>query len=199
MTNLGLLWTQLLPGQERLGADLLRRWSEPHRRYHGIQHLQEALIALGNLGGEAVTERLAIWYHDAVHTGVPGTDEQRSAELAAADLTAVGLAEPTVAEVVRLVLITTDHSPDPSDLPGARVSDADLAILAADPQRYRLSVAALRAESPGLTDTAWRAARAARLESLIAAPWLFHTRAGRARWEGAARENLIAEYQELIS
>ena len=196
--DLSLRWAELLPGHEQLGADLLRRWSEPHRYYHGTEHLHEALIALATLGSEAATEPLAIWYHDAVHTGLPGTDEQRSAELAAADLSAAGLAEPMVAEVVRLVLVTIDHSPDPADLPGSRVSDSDLAILAADPPRYRRSVAALRAESPGLTDAAWQIARIARLESLLDAPRLFHTPFGRARWEHPARENLLAEHRELI-
>ncbi|MFT4108870.1 metal-dependent phosphohydrolase, partial [Propionicimonas sp.] len=154
-------WASLLPGTDELGTDLLRRWSEPHRHYHDTGHLAAALTALGELGGAARAERLAIWFHDAVHTGTTGPDEDASADLAARSLAAAGLPAIEVAEVCRLVLVTVHHSPAPGDDAGARVSDADLAVLGADPAAYAASVAALRAESPLVPGARWRDARLA--------------------------------------
>ncbi|MGC3993458.1 MAG: metal-dependent phosphohydrolase [Propionicimonas sp.] len=197
-TTLGREWARLLPGTDAFGADLLRRWAEPHRRYHDTGHLAAALDALSGVGGTARPERLAIWFHDAVHTGTTGPDEEASATLAAHSLAGCGLPATEVAEVCRLVLVTVHHSPGSGDAAGARVSDADLAVLGADPATYAASVAALRAESPLATDAQWRAARLDRLAELLARDRLFHSPAGRRRWSVQATANLVAEQRRLL-
>lgn len=192
-------WHAVMPGRTDLGAQLITRWSEPHRHYHDLQHLSETLVALDRLGPASALEELALWFHDAVHTNTPGTDERRSADLATTLLPAAGVDAASAHEVARLVLVTVDHHPAADDLPGARVSDADLAVLAAEPSRYRASVQALRAEFPGLGEDAWRASRRASLAAFDAMQPLFHTPVGEAEWEGPARANLAAErsdYQE---
>jgi predicted metal-dependent HD superfamily phosphohydrolase len=189
----------LLPGHEELGAELIARWSEPHRCYHDTSHLSAALDALVEVGGTARSERLAIWFHDAVHTGHAGRDEHDSAELAARLLSPTGLDGAEIAEVSRLVLVTIDHSPAAHDEAGARVSDADLAILAAEPGRYLASVAALRAERGPGSVLDWRAARLQRVAELLAAEPLFHTPIARQRWLARAKANLAAEQQSLLA
>lgn len=186
-------WELLLPGRPRLGAELVARWSEPHRHYHDLGHLSDALAALDLLGPASRSEEIALWFHDAVHTSSPGHDEQLSAALAAQELPAVGVEAAEVAEVVRLVLVTIDHTPAAGDAAGARVSDADLAILGAEPDRYRASVHALRAEAAGVDEPTWRASRRAALAAFAATRPLFHTALGNSRWEGPARANLAAE------
>ncbi|GGL07074.1 hypothetical protein Sme01_12060 [Sphaerisporangium melleum] len=72
-----------------IGAELIARWSEPHRRYHTLGHLRAVLAAIEPLAGHAadpVAVRLAAWFHDAVYDGRPGWDEERSAQLAASRL-----------------------------------------------------------------------------------------------------------------
>jgi len=145
-------WESVLPGRTRLGADLIARWSEPHRYYHDLGHLSDALAALDLLGPASRSEEIALWFHDAVHTSSPGHDEQLSAALAAQELPAVGMEAAEVAEIVRLVLVTIDHVPAAGDAAGARVSDADLAILGAEPERYQASVLAVRAEAASMDE-----------------------------------------------
>jgi predicted metal-dependent HD superfamily phosphohydrolase len=186
-------WDAVLPGQRDLGSDLIARWSEPHRHYHDLRHLFDTLVALDVLGPAGPLEELALWFHDAVHTNTAGVDEHRSADLAARLLPAAGVDAAATAEVVRLVLVTVDHRPAAGDLPGARVSDADLAILAAEPARYRASVQALRAELAPTDEQAWRASRLASIAAFATMQPLFHTRWGEAEWEGPARANLAAE------
>jgi len=190
-------WRSLLPEALGLGTELLERWSEPHRNYHALPHLAHALDSLRRVGGGSPTEQLAVWFHDAVYTGTPGTDEEASAELAAARLPLSGLPPAAVDEVVRLILVTIDHSPASGDLPGARVSDADFAILGSTSPRYLASVAALRAESPRLDAQFWRAGRRERVVELLGRDFLFYTDLGRARWEPLARANLNVELTAL--
>lgn len=173
-----------------LGEELLQRWDEPHRHYHGPGHLQEALEALDRLGGGRA-ERLALWFHDAVFTSGPD-DEAASAALASARLGD----DPDADEVARLVLLTRDHAPRPDDEAGARVCDADLWILGAEPDRYAASVRDLRAEQAAVPTQAWALARLQRLESLLAGP-IYHTPSGRTRRRAAARRNLATERAEL--
>ncbi|MGV8907495.1 MAG: metal-dependent phosphohydrolase [Propionicimonas sp.] len=189
-------WESVAPGQVDLGEELIARWSERHRRYHDLRHLAETLEALDLLHPASRVEEIALWFHDAVHTNSPGADERHSAVLAARLLPAIGITDSEIEEVVRLVLVTIDHRPPTGDLPGARVSDADLAILAAEPERYRASVADLRAEAPHLDDGAWLAAREASLAEFAARTPLFHSAPGNSRWEARARANLAAELAE---
>ena len=188
----GLGWP--LPGHELLAFDLVALWSEPHRRYHDVRHLAECLAASALLGG-GTDEALALWFHDAVHTGTPGRDEAASAALAHERLAPL-LSADRVAEVVRLVLVTERHVVAPYDDAGAVVSDADLWVLGADPARYAESVADLREET-GLADRAWTAVRRAQLERRLARP-IYATAAGRER-EPSARRNLSAELAVLCS
>ncbi|MBM7819004.1 putative metal-dependent HD superfamily phosphohydrolase [Cellulosimicrobium cellulans] len=224
-------WDALLPGARDVGVDLVERWHEPHRVYHGPEHLVHALDSLALLEGrppgvpdgasrpgresvdatsdvaatsgvpggaasEAAVTQLALWFHDAVHDGEAGRDEERSADLARARL-AGHLGTAAVDEVVRLVLVTTDHSPAAGDGPGALVSDADLAILGSAPDRYARYVRQVRAEYASVPDDAFRTGRAAVLRGLLGGGALFRTPQGVERWEEQARDNLSAELAAL--
>jgi predicted metal-dependent HD superfamily phosphohydrolase len=187
------------PETAAVGAALLARWSEPHRRYHDVGHLQGVLDAVDDLAGSADDPdavRLAAWYHDAVYAGAPD-DEENSALLAESDLSSLGLRAGMVAEVARLVRLTAEHDPAPADRNGQVLSDADLAVLALAPEEYRSNTAKVRAEYGHVSDDGFRAGRARIIESLLSAPALYRTPDGRRRWEGAARRNLTSELRTL--
>lgn len=187
-------WTEL-------GAELLRRWDEPHRAYHDLEHLDDVLRHLDVLAddGAAVppTVELAAWFHDAVYDLVPGSDEERSAELARERLTRLAVPEGSVAEVERLVRLTAGHAPRSDDRAGAVLCDADLAVLAASPRRYARYASAVRAEYARVPEDDFRRGRAAVLRTLLDRPWIFATVPGRTRWEARARENVTAELARL--
>src|SRR5579864_2758854 len=131
MVGDGLLseqWTPLLPsGREAdaLGADLLARWGEPHRRYHNLDHLRAVLAHLDRLGPASRVARLGAWYHDAVYQPGHVDNEDNSAALARSGLGAIGVEAADVDEVVRLVHLTASHRADPGDTDGAQLCDAD--------------------------------------------------------------------------
>jgi predicted metal-dependent HD superfamily phosphohydrolase len=188
------------PGPEPLGADLLRRYAEPHRRYHTTEHLAAVLDHVDELlreADDADAVRLAAWFHDAVYDPSRGDNEERSAVLAERMLAETDLPAGTIAEVARLVRLTTTHDPAEGDRNGAVLSDADLAILAAPPDGYAAYAAAVREEYAAVPDEVFRQSRADVLRSLLDLPALFRTAPGRERWEEAARHNLRTELMLL--
>lgn len=206
-------WLALRPEDHATVDDLLARWREPHRTYHSPTHLAETLAALdvltraeagpptstGRAGtapgtldaADRRTAELALWFHDAVHDGRTPEDEDASAALALA-----ALGDPRVAALVRM---TARHDPDPADRAAALVSDADLAILGADPARYDEYTRQIRAEYATVPDDRFRIGRRAVLEQLLDLPTLYATDEGRRRWAVRAESNLRRELGVLGS
>jgi predicted metal-dependent HD superfamily phosphohydrolase len=102
-----------------------------------------------------------------------------------------------VAEVARLVRLTHDHRPEADDEAGQVLCDADLAILAADRERYDEYVHDVRREYAHLDDQTFRTGRAAVLRALLDKPTLFHTAFARDAWEDTARANIERELAGL--
>lgn len=180
---------------EDVSHALIARYSEPHRDYHGVRHLEFGLERLAELGAGPI-ERIAYWFHDAVHSNSTPDDERASAEVAR-EMLRDHLTIRELNEVVRLVLLTITHQPEPGDESGAMVSDADLAGLALDWASYSRNVEGIRFELPDVTDEQWRIGRAQVLRSLLDGEHLFHTEHGRTHWEAAARANMQRELDEL--
>ena len=197
-------WNQLCPHDDAVTtavlADLLARWSEPHRRYHNLTHLAEVLGVLRHLPrGETAAVRLAAFFHDAVYQpDVGGTaNEEASAVLVERLASKCGFAPATVVEAARLVLLTGGHAPSPGDVNGAALCDADLAILAAPPMRYLDYASGVRAEYAHVDSAAFTSGRTAVLRDLVARETLFATEYGRREFEQAARGNIAKELSML--
>ena len=193
-------WPDLIADQPQIRERLVSAYDDPARGYHDLRHLREVLEHLDDLVPADHPERdavvLAAWFHDAVYDAV-GDNEERSARLADAVLTQAGVPIPLVDEVTRLVRLTAGHDPAADDLPGQLLCDADLAILAADRERYDAYVAGVRQEYAEVPDADFRAGRKAVLEDLLAHDTLFHSDAARERWEEKARANVSAEVAAL--
>lgn len=190
------------PEPFRYAENLLKRWSEPQRRYHTVEHLTAVLDHIDTLeeyADDPDLVRLAAWFHDAVYLPERSTNEERSARLAERALPEAGVPEEKAAEVARLVRLTVTHDPAEGDRNGAVLCDADLAILAAAPDAYAAYVAAVREEYGFVPDAAFREGRAAVLRQLLALPRLFRTPYGEREWEARARENLRGELVALTA
>ncbi|GAB3770872.1 putative metal-dependent HD superfamily phosphohydrolase [Nocardioides ginsengisegetis] len=166
-----------------------------------MRHLAEVCTRLDELGaGGESFDRLAVllaaWFHDAVYDGQPGAEE-RSAQWAETALPEAAVPATVATEVARLVRMTENHRPADDDPDGCALSDADLAILAAAPERYAEYATAIRQEYAHVPDDAFRAGRAAILADLLAKRHLFHTTHARERWEATARANVAAELERL--
>lgn len=184
----------------RVGDDLAGRYGEAHRAFHTLSHIRHVLEMLDVLEArEAVDDprpvRLAAWFHDAVYEPGAADNEAASARLAAEALTKWQLPADRVAHVHQFIVVTADHRPQTGD--AALLCDADLAILAADPDTYELYTRAIRVEHSHLDDDAWRAGRTAFVRSLLERQRLYATETMRHRGEEIARANLAAELEQL--
>ena len=183
---------------DRAMSELAGRYAEPHRRYHGVEHLVQVVRRVNELlpaeydhplrvGIDAIV--LAAWFHDAVYDPRADDNERRSADLGDTVLRMLGLPEHTLAAVDRLVMATRDHRP--SSLDEAILLDADLAVLGAASDVYATYVRHVRAEFAHVSDDDWRVGRAPVLRHLLSAP-IFVT-ATAAHANDQAVENLGAE------
>ncbi len=189
------------------GEALIERWSHPDRHFHNLRHLADVLARVDELASETHEPelvRLAAWYHGAIFNAAEkvsyanrgGEDEQASAALARAELTELGLPAASVGRVAELVTALTRHQSRPEDFDCAVLCDADLAMLAADPQRYKTYLAEIRAEYAHLPLEKFVRARIAILHKLDQRRSLFSSPLGVA-WEEPARQNLGAELHRL--
>ena len=195
------------PGPRAVAAvdDLSRRWGGEDRGYHDTEHLDEVLGRLHELDAVTPATVLAAWFHDAVYRGRAGHDERESADLAVRVLTDLRVDDAGARRVADLVLVTADHVPAPGDDEAAALCDADLAVLASDPERYRRYVAGVRHEYRRVPGPLFRRGRSAVLRRLLDRARdpehpdgpLFRTERSRARWTGAAVANLEAELASL--
>ena len=202
-----------LPGADRaaltaVGDDLVARWTEPHRRYHDLTHLQEVLRAVGTLGpavGAAGDERsvavLAAWFHDAVYrTREPEYNERDSAALAVEQLTDLGADPGLVDRVGQAVLDTREHEVGEDDSPARVVlHDADLWVLAAPTDRFDAYCTQVRDEYAHVSGPAYVRGRTAVLRGFLQRPHVYASSHARTRWEASARENLAREISRLAA
>ena len=189
-------WNEVLPGHDALFLDLLDRWGEEHRRYHGRTHLLAVLEALDLLTEPARPPRavvLAAWFHDAVYRGIAGQDVEESARLAEDRLRHAGLPADEADEVARLVRLTADHRPEPGDDAGALLCDADLSVLGGEPAAYARYLAAVRQDFAHIGDADFATGRAAVVRGLLQHDPLFATSRARELWLEAAHRNLRGE------
>ena len=197
-----------------LGESLLQAWEQPHRAYHHSGHLSQMLTDLDRLyahrtqGSTPLPLVLAAWFHDAVYEGAPGEDERRSEQLAGASLeplvTAGLLSEEELQLVRLLVRATATHKlPESTELPAGYnpadiefFLDADIAILTAEPARYRRYLRGVRSEYSHFDDEAFRIGRTSFLHSVLERERIFLSERARELWEEPARTNLCGELAE---
>ena len=204
------LQTQLTEQMAELGESLLQAWEQPHRTYHHSAHLSQMLADLDRLysGRTPLISTLAAWFHDAVYEGVPGEDERRSEQLAGASLeplVAAGLLSADELQMARLLVraTATHELPESAELPAGYEPadievflDADMAILAAKPARYRHYLRGVYSKYSHFDDEAFRTGRTSFLRSILERERIFLSEQARKLWEEPARANLRAELTE---
>jgi predicted metal-dependent HD superfamily phosphohydrolase len=173
--------------------ELTRRYTEPHRHYHGLPHIAWMLDQARELALDD-DQVLAIWFHDAVYDVLAVDNEERSAALAVERLTAAGLPEARIRKIERIVLDTKSHVPS---IEASRlVMDLDMASLALPRAEFVRNGARIRAEYAEVEDHDFIAGRRAFMESILARERIYWTTWG-APLESRARENLRLDLAEL--
>lgn len=180
------------PAPAGLMEQLLARYAEPHRRYHSQQHLHECLAHLVpalHLAEHPGEIEIALWFHDAIYELKAQDNEAQSAQWAARELAAAGLAPEACERVVALVMATR-HAALPPSGDAQLLVDVDLAILGAAPERFAEYERQIREEYAWVPGWIFRRKRRAVLRQFLERDPIYGTAHFRERLEAAARRNL---------
>jgi predicted metal-dependent HD superfamily phosphohydrolase len=173
-------------------ATLSARYSEAHRAYHTLQHLEECFHAFEgarSLAQSPGAVGITLLYHDAIYDTHAHDNEEKSAELARQVLAGVGAGEPIQSYVTDLILVTR-HAAIPQTPNQQLVVDIDLSILGAAQERFDEYERQIRQEYSWVDDAIFRSVRSRILQEFLARPTIYSTTSFRDRLERPARENL---------
>lgn len=120
------------------GELLVARYSEEHRAYHNLEHIEECLAQLASsraLALQADVIELAIWFHDAVYDPRSGDNEEQSAELVRRFCCETHLPSEFGERTAAMIHVTKSHLPG-DDADAQLLVDIDLSILGQPRDRF---------------------------------------------------------------
>ena len=184
---------------DTLLEQLTAAYSEPHRRYHTVEHVEHCLGELNGLWYYAIRldeVRWALAFHDAIYDPTRHDNEARSADWACRVMEELGRPADEQARV-RALIMATAHANEPRTADEALLLDIDLSILGADQATFDEYDRAIRFEYRHVPDWLYRPARARILESFAKRDRIYRTTSLRRRYEAAARANLARAIAQL--
>ena len=184
--------------RKKLLAELTAAYSEPHRRYHTLQHIEFCLHEVGKHRPHAVrlTEiRWALLFHDAIYDARRNDNEARSADWACRVMQELQRPDDEIARVRKMILATA-HAAKAETPDEALLLDIDLSILGGDETAFDEYDRAIRVEYEWVPEEAYRAARTNVLQGFLKRDRIFQTAAYRQQ-ESAARRNIERALEKL--
>jgi predicted metal-dependent HD superfamily phosphohydrolase len=201
LDNWRTMWRQLGASivSDALFHGLVENYSEPHRKYHTMQHLEECFAHLTRV--RALAERpleveFAIWFHDLLYDTHRQDNEERSAEWARQCAIASGLADDQASRIYELVIATT-HNAIPVGRDAAVLVDIDLAILGAEVERFDEYEIQVRKEYSWVPEPLYRTGRRKILQQFASRESIYNTEYFRAELEARARSNIARSLARL--
>ena len=188
----GALGVAISPVLLRDFEDLIARYSEPHRRYHTVRHLEECFEKLAEvraLAEHPAEVEIALWYHDAIYDTRSKQNEAESAALARAKVLAAGGVEKSATRISQLIMATR-HDVVPNGNDAKLLVDVDLSILGATAERFDEYEQQVREEYSWVPDSVFRNERRRILQTILARPSIFNTQLFIDRYEQQARDNI---------
>ncbi len=177
---------------EPILKELEERWSEEHRLYHNLEHLDFCLAELQEVR-ELVDRPAELFFaafaHDVVYDPRRGDNESCSVEWALRILEQAEVVAEARERIAWLVLATRQDR-IPAELEAQFLMDADLAILGRSPDEYSDYERRIRKEYHHLPRLLYRAGRARVLKRLLKRHAIFLSEAFRNSYEDTARSNL---------
>lgn len=199
-----LLWHSLdvFADHEIMNAynDLLKRYSEPHRKYHNLEHINHCLREFGTvwlLAEEPDVLELAIWYHDAIYDIGASDNEERSADLVASVMRGFSLPEDLI-KCVCDIIIATKHSEVPESFDAKLMLDIDISNIGSA-EKFKETNKQVREEYSLAPEDVFNSGRSNIMQSFLNRPTIYLTEFFQEKYEKTARENIEMAIKELYS
>lgn len=186
---------------DSLWNELAGKYSENHRKYHTLKHLEHLFELLNELKWEIKNWNalsFAIFYHDVIYDASRNDNEEQSAKFAERRMHNLHLDSELIFQVKELILATKTHECDENS-DAAVFLDADLSVLGETEERYKLYSEMIRTEFIIYPDSLYNPGRLKVLEHFLAKQTIYKTNSFRRRFEKQARENLENEIRQLKS
>lgn len=205
--SLHATWQQLLQpytqNQALIGEGfrlLISHYTEPHRHYHNLHHLQ-ALLQLQLNYADRITDNesvlLAIFFHDIIYNVKQTDNEEQSAIAAAAFLHQTSYPAERTAQVTDFIHATKTHVNTRHNSDLDYFLDFDLSILSAPAADYITYTEQIRKEYSIYPDMLYKPGRKKVLAHFLGLPAIYKTDTFRAEREALARQNMQEELKTL--
>jgi len=193
---------------ERIGAqgdasaaynDLVARYSELHRAYHTLVHIEYCLDEFEQVRQLAINPdavELALWYHDAIYDTKTKDSEERSAAFAMEMVRNTSLPDSFGQSVANLIM-ATKHSDSPTDPDAQLLVDIDLSILGQSEKKFDEYELQVRREYEWVPKDAFVTGRSAILKSFLDRPTIYSTQFLHNKYETQARRNIAKSLARL--
>jgi len=176
-----------------------KEYTSSNRHYHTLNHLDNLLTELADN-----KEKFASWdvivfaiaYHDVVYNTLKSNNEEKSAEFARKELTKISVPENLIIRCEQLILATKKHTY--ADFETNLFTDADLSILGATPEVYKLYSNQIRKEFSIYPDLVYNPGRRKVLKHFLDMEKIFKTNEFVIAYESKARINLQTELNSLL-
>jgi predicted metal-dependent HD superfamily phosphohydrolase len=184
---------------DSLFHQLIACYSESHREYHTMQHLNECFVHLEKLRSIAehpAEVEIALWFHDAIYQTSRTDNEEKSAKWAIDSVRAVDVPGDVAMRIHDLVLVTR-HDGIAIDSDAEVLVDIDLAILGAEPARFDEYEHQVREEYAWVPQPLYQRERCKVLHQFSSRQTLYRTELFHTLYEAQARINLDCSLARL--
>lgn len=182
----------------RLYRVVADNYSEPHRRYHTLDHIRHCLGQLDrarHLAADPDAIELAVWFHDVIYDPTVDDNELRSARFFDSQL-GVHLPGEQAARVHRLIM-ATEYPSEPDDGDARLMVDIDLSSFALPWEEFMHDTHAIQAEFAHVPEEQFIAGKLKFLESMLSRPRFYLTDYFHDRLEARARSNIERHIRDL--
>jgi predicted metal-dependent HD superfamily phosphohydrolase len=173
-------------------AHLAAAYAEPGRAYHTAEHIRDCLTQFDLVRQNARRPdevEAALWFHDAVYVPGASDNEDRSARLAEAALTACGVSSDVAGRIAELVLATR-HLAIPDDPAAQLICDIDLSIFGRETAAFDRFERQIRQEYDWVPEPVYRSSRSEILAGFLRRRSIYQTAYFQQQYEASARANL---------
>jgi len=184
---------------DKCWIEIQTAYSKPNRHYHNLVHLDYLITNLSDIQNSLddwQTIVLSVAYHDIVYNTLKQDNEKRSANIAVTRLSLLNVPQWQKDKCYSQIMATkTHHFVEDSDT--NYFTDADLAVLGADSETYRLYTEQIRKEYHFYPDLVYNPGRKKVLKHFLAMPAIYKTPWFSNKFEKQARINLQNELMQL--
>jgi predicted metal-dependent HD superfamily phosphohydrolase len=196
------LWNRCFADAEGEGpatiyADLVGRYSEPHRRYHTCDHITHCLKQVdlaADLMDNCDAVEVGLWFHDAIYKPGAADNELKSAQLFE-EIT--NDKQSSLKQSVYDLIMVTKHPEHPKCLDEKFMVDIDLSSFALPWGVFIQDSQAVREEFAHVSDESFFAGHLKFLNSLVKRPTFFFTDFFQTRYEAIAKKNITRYMKDL--